>query len=224
MDERSASSQALAALGAVAGTSALVEDVFQNAPMPVFIKDGKGTYLYVNKAYCTAVGIAVDGIVGRTAFDLYPRDLAEGYAQIDALAIQSAGPITTDEPSEVQGRQEIWRVVRFSIFDEDREVRCTCGIAVNITASFQGVEESRAERQRAVERASFNRLIVTLTPQEACVLELLTQGLSDGEIAKALYLETNTVRHHVSHVLKKIRKRSRTQAVIETLKHRKQSA
>lgn len=72
------------------------------------------------------------------------------------------------------------------------------------------------------EGAAFDRLLFSLTPQELRVLELLARGLSDSEIAESLHLEGDTVRHHVSHMLKKLRKRSRTQAVIALLNHREE--
>ena len=71
-----------------------------------------------------------------------------------------------------------------------------------------------------VDGAAFDRLLSTLTPQELRVLELLALGLSDSEIAESLHLEGDTIRHHVSHMLKKLRKSSRTQAVIALLNHR----
>lgn len=53
-----------------------------------------------------------------------------------------------------------------------------------------------------------------LTPRQAEVLELLTQGLTDAEIATRLSLSTKTVGHHVSAVLAKLGVRSRTAAAV----------
>jgi DNA-binding CsgD family transcriptional regulator/tetratricopeptide (TPR) repeat protein len=51
-----------------------------------------------------------------------------------------------------------------------------------------------------------------LSPREVEVLRLITEGLSDREIADALYISHHTVMRHVSHILTKLDVRSRTQA------------
>jgi DNA-binding CsgD family transcriptional regulator/tetratricopeptide (TPR) repeat protein len=52
-----------------------------------------------------------------------------------------------------------------------------------------------------------------LTPRQAEVLELLSDGLSDREIAERLCISERTANHHVSAVLHKLDARSRTHAI-----------
>ncbi|WP_018504477.1 response regulator transcription factor [Parafrankia discariae] len=53
-----------------------------------------------------------------------------------------------------------------------------------------------------------------LTDREADILRLISEGLSNNEIADRLYLGAQTVKTHVSSVLAKLGARDRTQAVI----------
>jgi DNA-binding NarL/FixJ family response regulator len=56
--------------------------------------------------------------------------------------------------------------------------------------------------------------VATLTQRESQTLTLMAQGLTNAEIADRLFLGTETVKTHVSHILTKLGVRDRTQAVI----------
>jgi DNA-binding CsgD family transcriptional regulator/tetratricopeptide (TPR) repeat protein len=64
-------------------------------------------------------------------------------------------------------------------------------------------------------RAATKATPAGLTPREREVLTLLTEGLSDREISRRLFISERTVHHHVSAVLAKIGVSSRTAAVRE---------
>ena len=68
----------------------------------------------------------------------------------------------------------------------------------NLIARFQTTNSSGAQR---------------LTKREEEVLELMSDGLRHGEIARRLFISPKTVATHVEHILRKLRVRSSTEAV-----------
>jgi DNA-binding NarL/FixJ family response regulator len=83
-------------------------------------------------------------------------------------------------------------------------------LAAAISASNPGVEW----RQDAFEKPE------DLTEREMDVLKLMTSGISNREIAKALRLSEGTVRNHVSSIFSKLGVNDRTKAVLYALQKR----
>jgi len=57
-----------------------------------------------------------------------------------------------------------------------------------------------------------------LTEREANVLKLVARGLTNEDIAKALYISERTARTHVSNILRKLHLANRTQAALYALR------
>lgn len=53
-----------------------------------------------------------------------------------------------------------------------------------------------------------------LTPREREVLMLITQGLSNGEIAETLFISPHTVKNHVSNIYRKLGEHDRTRVAL----------
>ncbi|MEA2461917.1 MAG: hypothetical protein QOH90_2094 [Actinomycetota bacterium] len=199
-------------------TNDLVGISIDNAPVPIFMKDASGTYIYVNSTCAEASGIPRQQILGRTDFDLYPPEIATMHRQNDVLAMREMIAIQREEPLMIGADELRVSVVKFPILRARKEVVGICGISVGLIGIPRAKQPPGPAGSRIDADESFGRLLRSLTSQEARVLNLLAEGLSDSEIAARLTLSTGTVRHHVSHLLKKLRKQSRTQAVVETLR------
>jgi len=59
-----------------------------------------------------------------------------------------------------------------------------------------------------------------LTSREAQILKLITEGYSNNEIAKELFVSINTTKAHVASILQKLAVDDRLQAALKALKHK----
>ena len=114
----------------------------------------------------------------------------------DALQAGASGFLLKDVPAE-------------SLFDA---VRVIAGgealLAPTITRRL--IAEFARLRPRQVRPQALSEL----TPRETEILGLVAEGLSNREIAERLVLSDETVKTHVSHVLRKLGLRDRAQAVV----------
>src|SRR5215208_3467065 len=76
----------------------------------------------------------------------------------------------------------------------------------------------RARRLLGVSHAGVYTRVDKLTPRERDVMTLLTEGLSQVEIAERLIITQRTVAKHIEHILGKLRVHTRAQAVALALR------
>ncbi|UOE43599.1 response regulator [Agromyces larvae] len=75
-------------------------------------------------------------------------------------------------------------------------------------------------RRRSLQPVSASHRSEVLTGREQEILQLLAQGMSNDEIARALVIEVSTVKSHLARMLPKIGVRSRLQAVVWAYQNR----
>lgn len=75
-----------------------VADVLATTPHVMFcVKDVDGRYIAANRAFAERAGVGGPGeVIGRTAHELFPPDLADGYAAQDD-AVMTTGHVLTNE-------------------------------------------------------------------------------------------------------------------------------
>lgn len=66
-----------------------MQAVINAAPTPIFYKDVDGRYLGCNKAFEDYIGLSREQLIGKNAFELFDKELAEVYFQADKKLIES---------------------------------------------------------------------------------------------------------------------------------------
>jgi DNA-binding NarL/FixJ family response regulator len=97
----------------------------------------------------------------------------------------------------------------------DELVRTIRGVAAGQTVLDPSISQRVINGRPEPER---HQLLEELSDREMEVLGLMAKGLNNREIAKELWIGQTTVKTHVSHILKKLGQRDRTQAVVTAIK------
>lgn len=84
----------------------------------------------------------------------------------------------------------------------------------NITAKILG------EFNRLAGRKSRLSSCLELTIREMEVLELITKGMTNKDIAQALFISEKTVKNHVTNIFRKLDVKDRTQAALYAIKNK----
>lgn len=75
------------------------------------------------------------------------------------------------------------------------------------------------QRVRENERRAEDETFASLTDQELNILSLITEGLTNKEIANRVFLSEKTVRNYVSSILNKLNLASRAEAAAYAVRH-----
>ena len=106
----------------------------ENAPTLNYIKDLDGKYLYANKAFLEGVEFPADPMMGKTANDFFPPEIANKYIQHDLEVIKSGETIINEESVPYSdGTTRTQLAIKFPIFNENGEISAIGGINTDIT-------------------------------------------------------------------------------------------
>ncbi len=117
-------------------TQNLFKTFFDNLPIPLFYKNRDGAYLGVNNKFNQIYGFEKNFLIGKTAFDVAPKDLAKKYKEQDNALFQNPHQIQVYE-SQVKNHMntKLHDVVfhKTCFFDAQGEVQGIIGAIMEIT-------------------------------------------------------------------------------------------
>jgi DNA-binding CsgD family transcriptional regulator len=103
--------------------------------------------------------------------------------------------------------------LRDAMGDSDFEAACAEGAALSTEEAIAYAKRGRGQRKRPTSGWA------SLTPTELDVVRLVSEGLSNNNIATRLFVSPRTVQTHLTHVYTKLSLTSRVQLVQEAARH-----
>ena len=134
----------------------MLRAIINQLPELIYAKDIKGRFLTANNAVARDVGLErSEDLIGKTDFDLFPPDVAQGFRDIEQKVIASGTPMLDMEEKRIDeaGAPKWLRTTKLPMRDDQGEIVGLIGVARDIT------ERKRAEEAWKAERALFRAMI-----------------------------------------------------------------
>jgi len=138
-------------------SEAVYHSLVESLPLNAFRKDLEGKVVFGNQRYCDTLGHTLDELVGKTDFDLFPRELATKYRQDDAKVVKS-GEVLEDveEHRKPDGELIYVQVLKAPVRDSRGEVVGVQGMFWDVTARRRA--EAALEQERYLLHALMDNL------------------------------------------------------------------
>ncbi|HXG49174.1 MAG TPA: ATP-binding protein [Methylomirabilota bacterium] len=116
-------------------SEALYHSLVDTLPISILRKDLEGRITFGNRGYCELTGRSLEELVGRTDWDLFPRELAEKYVSDDRKTIQTREVFEDiEEHVKPNGERLYVHVLKAPVLDSRGEVIGTQVIFWDVTA------------------------------------------------------------------------------------------
>ena len=175
---------------------------------PVFYKDTKNRFIWVNKYITDAYKMKREDLIGKNLFELYPEEVAQTYWDYDLEVINSGKPKLNIE--------EMWDTVdglkwlltsKIPFIDENGDIKGIIGTSVNITerkiAEIE-LQKSEATYREAYNRAEFYKDIFTHD------INNILQNISNGIQLNEMYLnkpeKSNKVKRNIDIIKRQVKR------------------
>lgn len=88
----------------------LLHTLLEHMPDRIYAMDRDGRYVFDNKAHRNFLGVdCIDGVLGRTVFDFFPREQAERYREDDHAVLSLGVPLMNrEEPITTPAGERKW--------------------------------------------------------------------------------------------------------------------
>jgi PAS domain S-box-containing protein len=136
----------------------LLETVLENSAASIYAKRKDGRYIYLNHGMEILCNVAREQLLGKTDFEVFPREVAQQWRTNDLRAMAS-GKITVAEETVNSSRGE--RIVlakKVPLISATGEVNGVCGISTDIT-DLRETELALRETIMTLRRERENKLM-----------------------------------------------------------------
>ncbi|KPJ96096.1 MAG: hypothetical protein AMJ53_01430 [Gammaproteobacteria bacterium SG8_11] len=110
-----------------------LQTILDHSPAVIYAKDKDGKYLLANQQLKRLLPKAVDNILGKTDFDLFPPEVASRLHENDKKVLDNKTIQLLEAVVPLEGEFKNYISTKFCLFDKNHQAYAVCGISTDIT-------------------------------------------------------------------------------------------
>lgn len=145
-----------------------LQSILDNTAAIVYVKDAQGRHLLVNRQFETLYHVSREQALGKTDYDLFPKEVADAFRANDQRVMEAGTPLEFEEVAPQDGVMHTHVAVKFPMYNSDGELYSVCGISTDITDLKQTEKQRAEDRFQSLVRNSVD--IIALLDAEGTIL------------------------------------------------------
>lgn len=133
----------------------LLKDLVDHIPDVIYFKDRAGRLIMVNQAHAKGLGLKPEEVIGKTDFDIFPKERAEKMAADDLRVMTTGKPIIdkVERATRPDGMDNYVSTTKIPRYDDKRKIIGLMGITRDITrrTQFEHLKKEKARIEKKLE-------------------------------------------------------------------------
>ena len=130
-----------------------LQAILDNSTAVIYVKDQWGRFVLINSRFESLFHVSKELVVGKSDFDLFPRETAEAFRANDQQVLEARAPLEWEETAPHDDAVHTYLSVKFPLFDLNGTAYAVCGISTDITERKRMEAELAQARDAALESA-----------------------------------------------------------------------
>jgi PAS domain S-box-containing protein len=111
--------------------------ILNHTPAVIYVKGINKQYQFVNRQFAELFRVNQADVIGKTPYDIFPRDLAERFVAVDEQVIKTQAAVTIEEEFIQANGRKHFVTVKFPLLDARGRVQAVAGISTDVTDRLQ---------------------------------------------------------------------------------------
>jgi PAS domain S-box-containing protein len=129
-----------------------LQAILDNTTAVIYVKDLEGRYLLINKQYERLFHLPKESVVGKTDFDLFPKEMAEIYSANDRRVLSAGRPLKLEEEALQDDGNRTYISIKVPLLNQSGVPYALCGISTDITERKRAEENLRIQKELLEEK------------------------------------------------------------------------
>ncbi|WP_437568999.1 AAA family ATPase [Sorangium sp. So ce542] len=148
---------------AVRDSKELLQSIVDNSTASIYLKDLEGRYLMINRRCAELLHVGEQAIVGRTDYDVFPRERADAFRAADQEVLATRTALQAEEEAPQDDGLHTYLSLRYPLCNAAGQPYAVCGISTDITERKQAEAERQARKTAEAESRAKTEFLTNMS-------------------------------------------------------------